>query len=178
MTFEEIRKETKAVLQEYLNRLGRYDEEGFAKKPDEYSWSISQVYAHLTGSVKYYFMPNAIKCFQQAEGQIGGEKTGAGKRIFELNGYPDTKIQQPGSLTNSAGPKAKTITQMKEVLPQLIAMLDMAQVPDGMYKPDYKVQHALLGWLNAEEWLVTNLWHWHHHKHQLGRLEAELGVTA
>lgn len=176
MTFEEIKQETKAVFERYLARVEQYPDEVFMEKPDEGAWSLSQVYAHVMGSVKYYFLPHALEAFQQVNGQTGGDKSGAGKRVFELNGFPDTKIQQPGSLTNAAGPKPKSKEQVKEQLPQMIAMLGMAQMPAGSFNPEYKVEHALLGWLNGEEWLKANLWHWQHHERQLSRLESHFGI--
>lgn len=176
-SFSQIKQDTKSVLEDYLQELDHFTEEQFAQSPGEGAWSAGQVYAHLTGSVKYYFLPNVLNCFQQQQGQIGGDKNEAGAGIFARQGYPDQQIKQPESLTSQGGPKAKTIAELKGALPQIILMLESAEVPEAAYNPDYKVHHAALGWLNAEEWLLANVWHWEHHKRQLARIKKALGIS-
>ena len=169
-----VQKEFNTVASYWLRELDRYTEKQFSStlKPD--SWSIGQVYEHLTtGTFRFHFH-HLHKCLNR-KGEMGS-KTFAGKIIYFVGSIPKRKIKvppspeytpkQPVGVASVRDNLIKLIEEMKTLVPNL-------ETSDR----DQKSRHPFLGALNAEEWYQLIEMHFRHHLQQKERLDKSLGVN-
>lgn len=156
-------------LTHYLNNLDKYSDTQFYFKATPDTWSLGQMYEHLTMSHSF-FIYHINNCLQKRKGQEGGEKNEFGKKIQLKNSFPPIKIKMPEEWRGPE-PIAKTIEEYKAIVP--IMKDNMQALLDNIRNDDqsYKTLHVAAGFLSAIEWLQVADMHLRHHFRQQEELE-------
>jgi hypothetical protein len=170
-----VQKEFNTVASYWLRELDRYTEEQFSYSPELDSWSIGQVYEHLTTGTFRFHLNHINNCLKGKSG--GGNKTFPGRIVFFLGSIPKRKIKvppspeytpkQPVGVASVRGNLIKLIEEMKALIPSL-------ETSDR----NQKSRHPFLGALNAEEWYRLIEMHFRHHLQQKERLDKSLGLNS
>lgn len=171
MDTTETLKRFEEVTNHYLLELDGLSTEQLSNKPSENEWSLGQMYLHLINTALYMQLRNAEQCMALSSdsGVATGEKTEAGKAVFDLGGFPPVRIQvQPSPMYTPQQPESKdqlvqgltaVLSRMKEMEPTI----DQAPMHNT-------VAHPRLGALNAKEWFELVEMHYRHHLLQEKRL--------
>ncbi len=157
-------------LDTYLKDLDKYSDVQFYFKSTPNTWSLGQMYEHLTLSHSF-FIYHINNCLQKRKGQEGGEKNEFGKKISLKNSFPPIKIQMPEAWRGEE-PTAKTIADYKNALPTMKS--NVKNIMENIKTDDqsYKTLHVAAGWLSAVEWLQVADMHLRHHFRQQEELET------
>jgi hypothetical protein len=160
----------------YADALEKYNQIDFAQKYDADTWSLAQMYEHICGSSKVFFMANTLRCLEQRKGQIGGEKSDYGIKLFNAGSFPNIKIKMPASI-NAPELVGREIavykTEIQEVLDSA-SKLANALVND---KREYKTGHPAFGFLDGVEWFQMLEMHVRHHLTQKAELESFCAIS-
>lgn len=159
------------LLKSYKEALLGYSNEQFNFKQDADIWSLGQMYEHLIMSGNYFFMKNIKYCFEQKNGEIGGEMNENGKKVFSYNSFPPIKVKVPGG---GPQPVAQAIEAYPPALDLLISQSNSLVEKIENDSGDYKTQHPVFSWHNAKEWLQSFEMHHRHHLRQKAELEGFL----
>lgn len=156
-------------LDTYLKDLDKYNPTQFYFKNSDETWSLGQMYEHLTLSHSF-FIYHINNCLQKRKGQEGGEKNEFGKKIQLKNSFPPIKIKMPEQWKGDE-PTAKTIEEYKDAFP--IMKDNMRILLENIKNDDesYKTLHVAAGFLSAIEWLQVADMHLRHHFRQQEELE-------
>jgi len=175
-------KTTQSILSQFektagvwLASLDQYSEEQFAKKPNEDSWSIGQVYNHIVVSARLYHLQQIAQCLEgkQTERNVG--KKLPGKLTFFLGSFPPMRIKVPPSETYT--PKQPpNIEAMKIGLQKLIKIMRETEQKLSGASEFPKTAHPVFGFLNAREWFYLIEMHFRHHLRQKRRLDRFLAL--
>jgi hypothetical protein len=161
----------------WLASLDGYSEHTFAMKPDDNSWSIGQVYNHLTNGTRKFQLKHIAACLEGrgAEGSKG--KTLPGMIIFMLGSFPPARIKVlPSSEYTPAQPES--IEVVRKDLVDLMATLQAVESKLDGVSEGQKTEHPRLGYLNAVEWFYLIEMHFRHHLRQKRRIDAFLASNA
>lgn len=158
------------TIDTWINFLDDYSFETLIRKPIPGSWSLGQVYVHILADTPYHVeqMKAALETTDNSEEQM---KSNA-RWMFDNNGFPESKIEGPGTDDNTAQPSSK-----EELLHQLIAIRSDVNV---LYKSnDFinakgKTRHPGLLFFSALEWLQFTEMHMRHHFRQKSRIDIAL----
>jgi hypothetical protein len=166
-------KNFETIAKFWLAELEKYNEEPFKKKPDEKSWSLGELYAHLYQSTLYY-LKNIDFCIEKKEGQTGGSKNFKGKLTYLQSGFLPVKYRL--SINEKHPPEMpEDIMAMRDKLIKLMKLMYLtAEKIEGLSKEDlkYKTKNPGFGFLNANEWYQLAEMHFRHHAKQKNRLET------
>ncbi len=139
------------VVNQYFSSLDSYSDEQFFLKKDEETWSLGQMYEHLTVSSQFFFLANCVRCLEKRKGQLGGEKTHFGEQQFKYGGFPPVKLKIPDAIRGPE-PVAKAREEYKIILKKILAdsqnLIESVRNDDG----SYKALQVAMGWLDAKEW--------------------------
>jgi len=163
------------TLKKYFDKLDKYSEEQFLKKPDENSWSLGQVYVHTILANDHFFLKQAEMCLNKEETERGKSKNRRGIVIFLINGFPNMKFRMPKSV--EVPPRQpENIEFVKEKLTRSFEQAKSIVSRLGSYEKDEKTKHPGFGYLNAKEWYRMSEMHFRHHLRQLKRVEKIVGA--
>ncbi len=159
------------VVNQYINSLDDYSDEQFFFKKDEETWSLGQMYEHLTVSSQFFFLANCVRCLEKRKGQLGGDKTHFGKQQFKYGGFPPVKLKIPDAIRGPE-PVAKTREEYKSILKKIL--VDSQNLIEAVSNDDgsYKALQVAMGWLDAKEWYYLHEMHYRHHLRQKTELES------
>ncbi|MGG3838932.1 DinB family protein [Paenibacillus thiaminolyticus] len=165
------------ITEHYVRELDKYSMEELRHKPAENEWSLGQMYLHLAHSALNMQLRLAEQCMAPGGGSEGeGEKTEAGRAVFEQGSFPPVRIQVPAS--------AQYTPPQPESKEQLAAKLEEAR--RRMHEIGASLQgvasdrlqrtaaHPAFGALNAAEWFAMPEMHYRHHLLQKERLDSFL----
>lgn len=159
------------VVSQYLYSLDDYSDEQFFFKTNEETWSLGQMYEHLTVSSQFFFLANCVRCLEKRKGQLGGEKTYFGEQQFKYGGFPPAKLKIPDAIRGPE-PVAKTREEYKGILKKILTdsqnLIEAVSNDDG----SYKALQVAMGWLDAKEWFYLHEMHYRHHLRQKTELES------
>lgn len=161
-------KRFESVGKYWLEQLSCYNEGPFQKKlvtKKGTSWSIGQLYQHLTKTTLDFQLKAIDDCILQQNGDTKGRKTFYGFFTFLLGKYFPVKQ------------KIENHHQVKPEQPEDIMMMRNASIRvlksmnEYSYKIDelskeqlaYKVKHPYFGMLNAVQWYQLVTMHYQHH---------------
>lgn len=177
MNTNEILLSVEAQTTSYLNELANLSMEQICRKPSADEWSLGQMLVHLMNSSRLMHLRNVEVCKDASNPGVcvGGVKNDRGERAFREGSFPPVRIQVPPSPqytpTQPAG-KEEIQAGMQDVI---VRMRAVASILDEI-PLENTVEHPGFGYLNGEEWFQLIEMHYRHHRHQLGRLHAFLGV--
>jgi hypothetical protein len=164
------------VANTWLAALDTYTMDELLKKPSDESWSIGQVYIHITTANKYFLGKNA-NALANGEGfETGKGKNKWGHLVFLLNMFPPVNVKMPKKDTGGTEPiqpesKEQIERKIKENLAFFKEMEEMvAKAPKNQTK-----KYPFLGYLNASEWYTLAGLHMKHHLRQKRKLDKFLG---
>lgn len=171
MSPTEVYPNLATVVNQYLNSLDEYTDEQFFFKKDEETWSLGQMYEHLTVSSQFFFLANCVRCLEKRKGQEGGEKTHFGEQQFKYGGFPPVKLKIPDAIRGPE-PIAKTREAYKIILKKILSdsqsLIEAVSDDDG----SYKALQVAMGWLDSKEWYYLHEMHYRHHLRQKTELES------
>jgi hypothetical protein len=175
ITAQEIHHKIHQILNIYIEGLGLYSDEQFLKKQDANTWSLGQMYEHISNSSTYFFLANTVRCLEKRKGQIGGDKNQAGDNIYYYGGFPPRKFQVPDGI-NGGEIVAKSRKEYKKLFAKIIEdsekLIQSVELTEG----NYKTFHPVFNWLNAYEWYFMLEMHLRHHLRQKRELEGLVGL--
>jgi DinB superfamily len=159
------------VVNQYISSLDNYSDEQFFYKKDEETWSLGQMYEHLTVSSNFFFLANCVRCLEKRKGQEGGEKNEFGEKLFIKGSFPPVKIKIPEVLRGPE-PVAKTRQEYRMLLAKIL--IDSENLIETVINDDsnYKALQPAMGWLDAKEWFFLHAMHYRHHLRQKAELES------
>lgn len=171
MSPTEVYPNLETVVNQYLNSLDNYSDEQFFFKKDEETWSLGQMYEHLTVSSQFFFLANCVRCLEKRKGQEGGEKNEFGEKLFIKGSFPPVKLKIPDAIRGPE-PVAKTREEYKIILKKILT--DAQNLIEAVSKDDgsYKALQVAMGWLDAKEWYYLHEMHYRHHLRQKTELES------
>lgn len=156
----------------WLDEIDNYSESDFLKNPTADSWSVGQVYIHLILGSDHFFIANSAAC-QLGKGDLKkGGKNKYGALIFFLKRFPPMKFNLPKSGVQPREPES-----IEYVRNKLIKTIEKIQQTAGSlngFDTKMKIKHPGFGYLNAEEWLQLNEFHFKHHIRQKNQLDKFL----
>ena len=166
----EVYQNLETVVNQYIRSLDEYSDEEFFFKKDGETWSLGQMYEHLTVSSNFFFLANCVRCIEKRKGQEGGEKSHFGEQQFKYGGFPPVKLKIPEVIRG-----AEPVVKPKEVYHQILEkiLIDSKNLIEAVSNDDglYKAIQPAMGWLNAQEWFYLHEMHYRHHLRQKTELE-------
>lgn len=175
MDIQEILKTAHQHLDQYQESLERYSEDQFNFKADADTWSLAELYEHISQS-NAFFARLVQYCLKQEKGQLGGAKNEVGEKIFAQGTFPPIRIKMPEEFKVTVKePKAQDayppiLEQERDRLNTLVEAL-----PND--PGEYAIPHPRLGALNARDWFHMCEMHLAHHLRQKIELEEKAGFT-
>jgi len=159
----EFQEKIHSHLSTYKEALADYTELQFETQPHPQAWSLAQMYEHLLVS-SHFFMRQIQKCLKKEKGQPEGSKNEAGENVYKYKSFPPIKIKPPQAyeVVMEARPKSEYLSQLTAIDEAYQNILELVLKDEG----NYKVLHAALGWLNAQEWYMMQEIHLKHHFRQ------------
>lgn len=158
-------------LTHFKETLLHYSESDLRYKCSPAIWSIGQMYDHIM-LVANEYLDEVDHCLQE-DGQLGGEKTPFGEKLFREGGFLPIKIKPPPEM-NQPPNNTDTNEQLLERMTALISRMDALEARLGDATDDRKTFHGGFGWLNAREWFELVEMHTRHHRRQQQELEGWL----
>lgn len=172
MEFKTSFDQLQNTLNVYIAALEKYSDADFEKKQSDDIWSLGQMYEHLETTANFFFLKNIKYCMERRNGQPGGDKSAAGQNVFKYNGIPPIKVKVPFPNLEQPTPKARIA--YGPLLEKVQAQLHAQEREIAQAASDYKTEHIVFGWLNAQEWLQAFEMHHRHHLRQKAELEGYL----
>jgi hypothetical protein len=173
MIATDVYKNLETTVNQYISSLDDYSDEQFFYKKDEETWSLGQMYEHLTVSSNFFFLANCVRCLEKRKGQEGGEKNEFGEKLFMKGSFPPVKLKIP-EVIRGPEPVAKSREAYRPILEKILVdsknLIEAVSNDDGSYKA---IQPAM-GWLNAQEWFYLHEMHYRHHLRQNAELATNL----
>jgi DinB superfamily len=161
------------TLNIYKNALSGYSDQQFNYMQADDIWSLGQLYEHLTVTANFFFLKNIKYCLENRNGEIGGVKNEKGDNVFKYNGFPPIKVKVPGGLPE---PVAQNKNNYTDLIDKIIEQIETQLPVIASDKGEYKTQHPVFSWHNAQEWLQSFEMHHRHHLRQKAELEGYLGI--
>jgi len=171
MSPTEVYPNLETVVNQYISSLDDYSDEQFFFKTNEETWSLGQMYEHLTVSSQFFFLANCVRCLEKRKGQEGGEKNEFGEKLFIKGSFPPVKLKIPDAIRGPE-PIAKTREEYRNILAKILTdsqnLIEAVSNDDG----SYKALQVAMGWLDAKEWYYLHEMHYRHHLRQKTELES------
>lgn len=162
-------KKFESIASVWLKALVTYDENNFARKPDDDNWSIGQVYYHLTRGTQNFHLRMVRQCIDNLT-NAHEKKAFPGKIVFFTGSFPAIRVKVPPS--NMYTPKQpESISEMHQELNTLIEVMRTVAQELSQKRDQGKTQHPRFGYLNGDEWFAMIQMHFRHHLHQKKRLD-------
>lgn len=154
----------------WIKDLKNYSIEQLLVKPAPESWSLGQLCKHILKLTIYYC--GQIKICVSTNDHADEETLHGVKKMLERNAMPDVIINGPPSndLTPQPESKEELLSGMADIK---VRMKDTASlISNSSFKG--KTKHAMMKYLNAEEWFQFIDIHLRHHLSQKARIEKFL----
>jgi hypothetical protein len=169
MNIDRTVKSISDVLEKYNQFLSGLDEEEFQRCPSEGAWSYSEVYSHVLYVNKASLM--AIeRCIHGKSSS--GRLSWKAWLVFFSGRLPPWKMKAPekvAAMVIKISPE-EARNELIKIREKLFDLLP--EIKKASRKP--KVYHAILGMLNARQWLRFIEIHSIHHLKQLRRIQLML----
>ena len=162
MTAAILYKKFSLTLHQWVNELEAYTATDFEKKPDARSWSVGQVYEHITSSTLNFHIKQIEHCLQHYSNRWK-TKNFIGYVTILTGRIPHVNIPIPEEENiEPVQPKSKAI--VKERLQVLSKKFEnLAHLIDTQRKSG-KTSHPGFGYLSAKEWFVLINMHFEYHR--------------
>lgn len=156
------------------NELKKYDADDLLKGYNEHSWTLGQVYSHVIMSAAFFFKMGR-RCFEAEHSD--GPLTDYGVDLFKTESFPPMKIKVPERYAHVPR-QPEDFDELRKglALNRTMARALAERLPD--MDPDRKLEHAIFGWINAEQWFRVAILHFLHHRRQKGWIDEALQKDA
>jgi len=159
-----------ATIEKWIRCLDDYTLEMLHQKPQPGSWSVGQIYVHITDDTRYFVeqMRAALSDRDNSEKEMHRDA----KAIFENNGFPDALVTGPATDASVSQPQSK-----EELLQRLISIkedVNQLYISSGIEGSGGKSRHPGLLYFSAPEWLQFAEMHMRHHFRQKKRIDDRL----
>lgn len=158
-TYQSILK----MVSSYSAQLAMLNEENFQLTPPIGGWSYSEVYSHIFDSSLLTLM--AIEKCVNGEGE--NQPTSFAAKVVLLFGFLP-KVKVPAKLADRV--KKIDVQAAQQLITEFELQLAKVYPQIAQGKPNVKVKHPKLGYLNATQWLRFVEIHFNHHIKQLNRI--------
>lgn len=167
------------VANKWINELDNYTMEELLRQPAEHSWSLGQVYIHITTANKYFLGKNALACANGEDVLTDGKgKNKWGILVFVINMFPPMKVKMPKKATGGTEPiQPESKEQLVRKLQENLAFFKEIEEQVLNAPKNNRKKYPFLGFLNAAEWYTIATLHMKHHLKQKKRLDAFLGKS-
>jgi hypothetical protein len=166
----EVFKEFQQIAKAYNQLLTRHSAAHLKQKPDALSWSLGQVFFHLSNETFNYGFLQVDKCLTSNRNK-NGSKTEEGEIFYKRGGFDNVRIKSPTKMEptlNFTKDELRTIIRKAESEMKGYAR----KISDSSFQG--KAKHPGLGFLSASEWYFFITKHWLHHLRQVNRIEKFL----
>lgn len=173
MTVQAIADRFFHTLDTWEKALDGYTMEELTRQPDPDSWSVGQVYLHLTGSAERYHLRRLDQCLED----MSHADEPMDPRVvpfFAAGELPDIRVKVPPS-PQYTPPQPERKAQLREKIDWMRAAMQAAAEKLAKDPPSGKAAHMAYGYLNAAEWFELIDMHFRHHLRQKARLDVFLG---
>lgn len=158
------------TIQKWIDFLDDYTLEMLSQKPDDNSWSLGQVYTHITDDTTWFVeqMAAAMQTTADSEKEIHKHA----RTMLRNNSFPDMMIEGP-----AAGIFIKQPESKDEVLHKLLAIKTHVNDLYASFDPSKaigKTPHPGLLYFNTLDWLQFAEMHMRHHFRQKKRIDEAL----
>lgn len=158
------------TIQKWIDCLDDYTLEMLCQKPATDSWSLGQVYTHITDDTAYFAQQMRASLLTNADGEK--QMHGRARIMFRNNEFPDLMIAGPATNTFIRQPESKVelrqkLLAIKREVSTLYAGVDISHAAG-------KTRHPGLLFFNSLDWLQFAEMHLRHHFRQKKRIDEKL----
>lgn len=158
------------TIQKWIDFLDDYTLEMLCQKPDDNSWSLGQVYTHITDDTAWFVEQMAAAMQTQADSDKKMHEHA--RSMLQNNSFPDVMIEGPATGVFIKQPESKEevrlkLSVIKAEVNNLYAMFDPSKTVG-------KTRHPGLLYFNTLDWLQFAETHLRHHLRQKARIDAKL----
>jgi uncharacterized protein YndB with AHSA1/START domain len=161
------------TLGEWIGFLDDYTLDMLRQPPRAGSWSLGQVYMHITDDSLHFAGQMREAMNKETDGDK--EMHEDARSIFRNNGFPDRKIMGPATNTLIPQPESKDqllqrLLAIRQEVNELFASSEVAGATG-------KTRHPGLLYFTALEWLQFAEMHLRHHFRQKKRIDEQLFIS-
>jgi hypothetical protein len=169
---DDLIREFNDTIDQWIISLDRYTLEMLRQKPRPGSWSLGQVYVHITNDTRYFVERMALALSSSANSKKDMHPNA--KAIFQNNGFPDALITGPA--TDDTVPQPQSKDALKQSLVNTKAEVNRLSTVYDLSVSTGKTRHPALLYFSALEWLRFAEMHLRHHFRQKKRIDDTLFV--
>ena len=158
------------TVQKWIDFLDDYTLEMLCQKPDDNTWSLGQVYAHITDDTSWFVEQMAAA--MQTEANSDKNMHENARAMLQSNSFPDMMIEGPATGIYIKQPKNKDQVRQK-----LLAIKTEVNNLYALFDPSKaigKTRHPGLLYFNTLDWLQFAEMHLRHHFRQKKRIDERL----
>lgn len=158
------------TIQKWIDFLDNYTLEMLYQKPDDNSWSLGQVYTHITDDTAWFVeqMAAAMQTSADAEKEMHEH----GQVMLQNNSFPDMMIEGPATGIYIKQPESKD--EVRQKLLAIKADVNNLYASFDLSKAIGKTRHPGLLYFNTLDWLQFAEMHLRHHFRQKQRIDEKL----
>lgn len=168
----QLARKFNVLIDYWLTELKGYGFNQLLLQPDQDSWSMGQVYAHITEETRFFFQQVKI-CLSDRENS-SKSMSEAAKDLFLVNAFPNKKLIGPPEIIVGQ-PRSKSQLQVG-----LMNLYDQANdLGEEILFNDNsgKTKHPGHGYFDAKEWYQYAEMHLRHHIRQKDRIDNFLKMS-
>jgi hypothetical protein len=167
---EVLLRQFNETIENWILWLDDYTLEMLCQKPKPGSWSLGQVYVHITDDTKYFVEQMKASLASSVNWEKGKHENA--RVMFANNQFPDMMLDGPATDSSIAQPtdKAELLQRLrliKEEVNSLYLSFDISGSTG-------KTEHPGLRFFSALEWLQFAEMHMRHHFKQKKRIDDAL----
>jgi len=158
------------TIQKWIDFLDEYTLEMLCQKPDDNSWSLGQVYTHITDDTTWFV--EQMTAAMQTRADSDKEMNENARTMLRNNSFPDILIEGPAT-----GIVIKQPESGDEVRQKLLAIKADVNYLYAAFDPSKvigKTRHPGLRYFNTLDWLQFAEMHMRHHFRQKKRIDEAL----
>lgn len=158
------------TIQKWIDYLDNYSLEMLSQKPDDNSWSLGQVYTHITDDTAWFAgqMSAAMHTTLDSEKEMHENA----QLMFRNNSFPDMVIEGPATNTFMRQPESKE--EVKKRLLEIKLEVNMLFTSFEPSSATGKTSHPGLLFFGTLDWLQFAEMHLRHHFRQKKRIDEKL----
>jgi len=158
------------TIQKWIDFLDNYTLEMLVQKPNDNSWSLGQVYTHITDDTAWFVEQMAAAMQTQADNDKKMHEHA--RAMLQNNSFPDVMIQGPATGVFIKQPESKEEVRLK--LSVIKAEVNRLYASFDPLKAIGKTRHPGLLYFNTLDWLQFAEMHLRHHLKQKNRIDEKL----
>ncbi len=158
------------TIRKWIDFLDGYTLEMLCQKPDDNSWSLGQVYTHITDDTSWFV--DQMAAAMQTDANNEREMHENARVMLQNNSFPDMVIEGPATGLYIKQPKSKD-----EVRQKLLTIRTEVNNLYASFDPSKaigKIRHPGLLYFNTLDWLQFAEMHLRHHFRQKKRIDDRL----